>query len=63
MNWWYDEPLLPQLTVYEEEKSPVVIYDHTGQPYSRPKPPMGFIDPANPPRAAARRGRKIKDQS
>jgi hypothetical protein len=46
MTWWlHDGPLLPTLTVFESEKERPVVYDHNGQPYIRPKPPMGFIDP------------------
>ena len=62
MSWWDNEPMLPFLTVYEAEESRPVIYDHKGQPYYRPKAPIGFIDPNNPPKAVSRRIR-IKDQS
>jgi len=49
MSWWAEGPLLPNLTVFEEEKPLVVILDHTGQPYVRHRAPMGFIDPNNLP--------------
>jgi len=50
MAWWDAGPLLPPLTVYEQEKpTPAVVYDHTGQAWIRPRPPMGFIDPNNLP--------------
>lgn len=53
MSDWEDSHLtLNTITVHEQEQKPAIVYDHTGQPWSRPKPPMGFIDPANPPKAS-----------
>lgn len=48
-DWWDTGPVIPHLTVFETEKPNVVIYDHNGQPYTRPKVPLGFIDPNNLP--------------
>jgi hypothetical protein len=50
MTWWTgDVPLLPNLVVEERDHRPAVVYDHTGQVWARPKPPLGFIDPDNLP--------------
>ena len=52
MSYWNEGPMLPSLTVHEQEKPPrSVVYDHTGQPYARPKQPLGFIDPNNLPKS------------
>lgn len=43
-SWWDDGHGVPETrTVLEQDKpEPVVIYDHTGQPYHRPRCRMGF---------------------
>lgn len=46
-DYWNLENNTSTITVNEQDKRPAVVYDHTGQPYARPKPPMGFIDPRN----------------
>jgi len=48
--FWGYYPLLPNLTVTEKDDKPSVVYDHTGQPYAKHKPPLGFIDPNNLPK-------------
>lgn len=49
---WHRKNLAPSPSgnvVIETEKPLAVIYDHNGQPYGRPRVPMGFIDPNNLP--------------
>jgi hypothetical protein len=52
--WKWSESLSTMI-IHEQEKPLVVIYDHTGQPYARPKVPMGFIDPRNLQTSSPRR--------
>jgi hypothetical protein len=42
---WYDEGIkVPHSQAVHEQDKPasVVVYDHTGQPYVKPRQPMGF---------------------
>ena len=43
-SWWDEGIKVPHSqTVQEQEKpTPAIVYDHTGQPFVRPKQPMGF---------------------
>jgi hypothetical protein len=43
-DWWFDGSRVPETrTVFEQEKpEAAVVYDHTGQPFVRPRQPMGF---------------------
>lgn len=47
---WGFTPLLPNLQVIEKDDRPAIVFDHNGQPWARPKQPMGFIDPNNLPK-------------
>lgn len=47
---WKSSKPLTTCTVVEQEQTRIIIYDHTGQPYARPKQPIGFIDPNKLPR-------------
>lgn len=40
---WDEEPLLPQLTVYEPEQQPTGLLDAEGRPLYRQRERMGFI--------------------
>jgi hypothetical protein len=43
-DWWFDGSRAPETrTVVEQEKpASVVVYDHTGASFVRPRQPMGF---------------------